>query len=180
MKYTLLLGLFISLFNCRNTSGISSSVDPSIWLSSYFDSINRIEAAKFETPKILRVDGYKIVNDKVVTVIVNEDDQLVCTKKYLWVFVDKKVVTSYVEIFRGCDRDYSQISYGYREFVTKDSITFKVIEYSIDAEPKYLDAKGNYKDGVDYSNFDYPTDSATYIIQVRKDGSVENELKGQR
>lgn len=60
MKYTLLLGFIISLFNCRNTSGVSSATaDPSIWMNSYFDSINRVEAGMFETPRILTIDGYR-------------------------------------------------------------------------------------------------------------------------
>lgn len=69
----------------------------------------------------------------------------------------------------------SQPSYGYRDFITRDSINFRVIEYSIDSDEKYLDANGGYKEGVEYENFNYPTDSVIYEIKVRKDGAVYGE-----
>lgn len=128
----------------------------------------------FETPKILTIDGYRQVNDKVVAVIVNENDQLVCTKKYLWVFIDRKPSTSYIEIFRGCDRDYSQTSFAWKEFATKDTVSFNVTEYAYNAKQEYLDSTGNYKKGFDNDNVDYVTDSFSYIIGVRQDGSVLN------
>lgn len=148
------------------------SKEAPLWILNYF-KVLIMDTSEFEKydPYSLKLNGYKQVNDSVCAVYLYKGTGT-CGYDQVAMFKHQKLIQTF-EIGRECDGDGAVPHYYFKDYYTKDSISFTIIEQNErPANDSVLTATGAFKEGFDMDNIDIVTDTTISYMKILPSGKV--------
>lgn len=164
----------------KHTVALKQDAATEQWLNSYFDSISlepRPDENSIPAPTYT-LYAYKSLNDTVLSVVVDVDDHIACSKKHLWVFKNGKLYDTEIELSSDCDIEQSQTQYNTIGFTTSDTVSFVVTGYYYSASKKNVTKSGEFRKQYNFDSAIWNVDSTWQNVAVYPNGNVMLTLSG--